>query len=555
MNRQNDYAKTLIETWEALVRYRWRFVLTAFGVTAGVLIGSFMLPRKYKAEALFDRHTDMVLTEMMDQGGSRSFLESQRLSLVEEISGQIAIDDMIKTIQTSPKLTGRLQNIELLNEPGFRAELSRRVTVRFEIGTREFDRVRVEFMHDDRDLASVVVNTLVENYIAKTRKTIDGRLRQTAKFFQSEVDRNRRLIESLENKKLTFEIDHGELLPDNPGSVQLRMTEAQNELNKLLQERDAAAMRIDALRQMADTSPQTLPRVITMRNPQIDLLEGKMREFKSKMDVYVNTYKMTEKHPDLVALKEQMAATELEIQSTPAEIVTQKQVGANPNRENIEMHLSQDTASLQAIDKQAESLRDLISKLSMQSSNLFPIRSDYRKLTRRIEQLQRQQTFWEENLRRIEMALTAESGNRGIRLSFVRPSEPAAKPVSPDLVQVLLVAIALGLGSGGISTFFAYRTDESFRTGEQLAEAMSIPLLGAVSEIISQRQQVERRVRNMILYPLNTSAMAAVLAILVGLLYLNLEKPLLFEQFKQNPAAFIYQRIGAPAQPANVGKE
>ena len=70
-----------------------RFILSTFAVMSGVLLGSFLLPRMYKAEALFERRTDMVLTEIIDQGASKSFQDSQRASLVEEIAGQIAIDE------------------------------------------------------------------------------------------------------------------------------------------------------------------------------------------------------------------------------------------------------------------------------------------------------------------------------------------------------------------------------------------------------------------------------------------------------------------------------
>ena len=58
----------MLEAWDALVRFKWRFVLATFGVTAVVLAGSFFLPRKYKAEGIFERRTDMVLSEITSRG-------------------------------------------------------------------------------------------------------------------------------------------------------------------------------------------------------------------------------------------------------------------------------------------------------------------------------------------------------------------------------------------------------------------------------------------------------------------------------------------------------
>jgi uncharacterized protein involved in exopolysaccharide biosynthesis len=553
MNQYTDQTKAFFNAWEALVRYRWRFILSTFAVMAGVLLGSFLLPRMYKAEAIFERRTDMVLTEIIDQGASKSFQDSQRASLAEEIGGQIAIDEMIETLQAA-KDTNTIKDYNHFDLQRLRSEMTKRVSVQFNIGSIDFDRIRVGFIYKDRQLAQDVVNTLVENYISRTRKLIDGRLEQTATFFQSEVDRNREIIEQLENKKLTFEIEHADLLPDSPGSIQMRLADAQKELSQNMHQRDAATMRAKSLRELLDSTPEVVPQIITMRNPELEQLEGKLRELKTQMETYVGVYKMTAKHPDLVAIKDQIAAINQEILNTPDEIVTQKRLGANNNRDNLQVQFTQALASQNAFDKQIDSLKKQISRFNLHSSQLFPVRSDYRKLTRQIEQAQRQQTFWEENLRHVRMALTAEVGNRGVNLDFVKPCTQIGKPVSPNLVQVLMAAIVLGLIGGGINVFFAYRADESFHNGEELAGEFDLPLVGVVSEILSQQEQTKRRMKNLIVYPLNTTAIACLLIMMAGMLYLNLEKPHLYKQFKDNPTHFIGQRLNTDGE-KTVGKE
>ena len=553
MNQYTDQTKALFNAWEALVRYRWRFILSTFAVMTGVLLGSFLLPRMYNAEAFFERRTDMVLTEIIDQGASKSFQDSQRASLVEDIAGQIAIDEMIDTLQTGNG-NNAVKEYSHYKLQGLRSEMAKRVSVQFNIGSKDFDRIRVGFIYKDRQLARDAVNTLVENYISRTRKLIDGRLERTAKFFQSEVDRNREIIEQLENKKLTFEIEHGELLPDSPSSIQIRLTEAQKELSQSLQKRDAVTMRAKAMRDLLDSTPDVVPQIITMRNPELEQFEGKLRDLNTQMETYIGVYKMTAKHPDLVAIKDQIATINQEILNTPEEIVTQKRVGANHNRDNLEIELTQALASQHAFDKQIDSLQKQISRFNLHSSQLFPIRSDYRKLTRQIEQGQRQQTFWEENLRHVQMALTAEVGNRGVNLDFVKPCDQIGKPVSPNLVQVLMAAIVLGVIGGSVNVFFAYRADESFHNGEELAEGFDLPLIGVVSEILSRQEHTKRKMKNMIVYPLNTTAIACLLIMMAGMLYLNLEKPHLYEQLKDNPTRFISQRLNADGEKA-VGKE
>ena len=52
---------------------RERVVLSAFAVTLMVLGMSLFLPRKYKSEAMFERRTDMVLSEMTARGATGNF--------------------------------------------------------------------------------------------------------------------------------------------------------------------------------------------------------------------------------------------------------------------------------------------------------------------------------------------------------------------------------------------------------------------------------------------------------------------------------------------------
>lgn len=549
MNRNIDQTKALFEAWEALLRYRWRFILATFGVMTGVLVGGLMLPRKYKAEAIFERRTDMVLSEIVDRGGSKSFLDSQRASLVEEIAGQIALEDMITSLQNAEEHAHLIRDKDELALQQLRAGLGRRVTVRFDIGTKEFDRVRVSFIYKDRELASAIANTLVKNYIARTRRMIDARLEHTAGFFRSEVESNRKLIEELENKKLTFEIDHAELLPEFPGSIQLRLTETQRDLAELIQQRDTTAMRVKSLQHMIQSTPALVPQVVTSRNPQLTAMQERLAQLRQKLEQYHGAYKMTHKHPDVIAVMEQVSTVEQEIASTAEEVVTQKRLGANRKRDELDLQLSQATTSLQAKEREIESLNEMIARFNLHSTQLFPIRSDYRRLARTIEQAQRQQTFWEENLRRVQMALTAESGNRGVRLDFVKPSRNVIQPVSPNLLQIVMAAVVLGLSAGCVNVFLAHRTDDSFREGEQLAGSVGLPLMGTVSEIISRKQRLERRMRNLIIYPLNASAMAALLIIVTGLLYINLEKPYLYDRLKKDPSSFIRQKLRHTTKP------
>lgn len=538
MNKRNTQTEALFEIWTVFKRFRWRFIGPAFLAAVVILGGSLLLPRKYKGEAVFERRTDMVLSEIVNHGAPRSYQDPKQ-SLINEIVGETALDDLFE--QLGPQLAASLPDAADRTE--LRNHLKHKVTVSYDMATNELDRIRVGYIGEDAEMSRAVVNTLVRQFIERTRGQIEHRLRQSSGFFSAEAAKARKLIEELENRQLVFEIDHAQLLPDNPNSVQTTLGDAQHALSEAEQRYQTARSRVDGLAAALETTPKSIPSVVSTRNPKLDQLETTLRELEARLAEAVGVFKMKPKHPDVIVLTQQIAAVREQIASTEKEVVKETRQSPNPKHDELELLLTQAQAELEAATRQVRTLTARVTGLSGQADNLFAVRSDYRKLSRRIEDSQRQLAFWENNQRMIEMALTAESGDRGVKLALIKACDPITKPVSPNIVQVLLATLLVSVVVGGISVFYAYRTDETFSDADKLTEAFDMPTLGSVSEIISRTQRRLRRLRNLVVYPLNGAAMGVVLVLLTCLLYLNLEKPHLLDEFRSNPVEFLRSRM------------
>lgn len=505
------------------MRFRWRFILPAFLVTVMVLGASLLLPRKYEAEAIFERRTDMVLNEIMSRGGSPVIQRPQQ-SLNQQLAGSPAIDMLVKQLDTA-LASKTISDAGSTDAARLRSELERMVMVKYDISSTTLDRVRVNYISENPLLARLVVNGLVTNYIDKTRKEINDKLQESAKFFEAEVARCRTTIENIENEKLIYEIKHGSLLPESPNNVQLSIIDAQVQLTENTQKLQAANLRVAALTESFAKADKHTPSVITQRNPEMLKLQERLNKMRETENQYVNTYKMKPRHPDVLALREDISKLLITIVETPAEVVTEQRMDTNPQYSQLDLLLTQAKVERDAMEAAVKQANVRVATLDTQSEKFFPVRAEYRKISRDVEQQQRQLTFWEDNLRRVQMAMTAESGNRGILLDFIKPCEAIMLPVSPNLIQVLMAAVMLGVAAGGISVLAAYRGDESFQEGEELSRAFELPLMGAVSELISRKQRRLRRLKVMIVYPLSGVMMVAVVLTLAGTVYMSLRNP------------------------------
>jgi uncharacterized protein involved in exopolysaccharide biosynthesis len=538
MSRSNqNQVNTLLEAWELITRFRWQFIIPCFVVCAGVLAASLLLPRKYKAEAIFERRTDLVMEEIASRGASSNY-QQPRAGLVQEIAGEPAIDKLLRERAEQLRTTSR-QAGHHLDMTALRHDLITKLLIHRDIGTSSLDRVRVSLTTEHPKIAQFVVNALVEDYINQTRSQLDNRLRESQAFFQGEVEQARRRIEALENTRLSFEIEHAGLLPDNPNNIQVALAETQSQYATVCEKRDEARMQVAALQRALDNMSATTPSFVTKQNPQLEQMRAKLSELQSTLAQYTTVFKMTDRHPDLIDLRQQIHDLQAAIAQTPGEIVSEKHFDANPHYAQIQVVLTQASAGADALDKQVASIEQKVEHLNTASVGLFPVRAEYKKMEREIEQAMRHLSFWEGNLNRVNMSLAAEDGNRGVQLNFIRPCGALTMPVSPNLVHVLLAAIGMGLMAGTVSILFAHRTNESFTTGEQLSHAMGIALIGSVSEIISGQQRRMRRLRNYVLYPLNIAGMSAVLLVMVAMLYVNLKRPELYGRMIDNPQATI----------------
>ena len=542
MSHDTSKDRALLEVVDIVVRYRWRFVVPAFTVAVLVLAGSLLLPKKYRAQGIFERTQDIVLSEMK-RGATQSY-QSASLVQLKAIASEPAVDELLRDIQ--PELAS-LEGYDSASEiEQLRRRILSHVIVRNDLTSRDLVRIRISFTAEHPRVAPLVVNGLIEQYIHRSRSEMDAKLVETRDFFRNEVDRYQSRIERFEDELLRFELANADLLPDNPNSMQAQVQRLELQLEELRSEKEGVELRIRSLQRTIDKEPMTVPSVRHEKNPVLDRLETELRQLRKQEDEYVSVYKMKPAHPDLQALRAQIAAMEQKIADTDREVVIGREVVSNPKRSELELRLSEAKSHKEGIEHRIQAVRKQITKAGANLPDILPVRTRARKLEREIDQARRQLGFWEDRLRRVELALTAEDGNRGLNLDFIRPAHYNPHPVSPRMSQVALATILLSFAAGALVVFFAHRTDESYTSGHRLAAEMRLPLLGTVSELVTRGYRRRRRLRQLTVYPLCGAVILTILTVLSLVVYAELEAP---EKLK-------WLRGGSDdAQPASVSLE
>lgn len=527
-NKQ-EQAKAIYELWDVILQHRWRFVLPAFAVTAAVLFVSLFLPRKYEAVAYFERRNAPELIEAIRSGASDSYMDPLS-ALTKEIAGSHAITQVINDLEPKLREKGYISNATELRE--LRNAVKQQLIVNREYSDKSRVQLRLELVLDDPYASALIVNALVDQYMSTTRDVLVERAYGSIKYFDTLIEEHQLVLEVQQKELGLFEQEHAMLLPEQPYSVQTQLGEAQEQLSMLKTELEGLEIQRRSLREALQSEPRTLPSVVHSKNPELTRLENKMEDLQDKIRDYTTTKRMTEQHPEVVALREQENELAAKIDQTQANVVTSTEEHPNPKLTELELALTSADAERDALKEQIALRHAKIDELSSMSAEMLPVRAEHRKLLASVDTSQKDVDYYQNMRRRAENYLTPETGERGVQMEFIRRAEPVAIPVSPALVQVIIVAGFLGIASGALSVFIAHRTDDSYRNANQLSESTTIPVLGSVSELITQQHKRIRRLRYSILYPMNAVVMACVLLAFGSILYLDLQRPEVFEKLK-----------------------
>jgi len=633
MEETTQHKKTPRDLLRAVFRRRLLFLSGAAIFAFAALVGALWWPVKYTAMAKFDRRSDPA-SEALVGSKSESF-ETSKQVLQQELAGfnalNAAAEDLEKKGLLPPlprgndqKLTPEGQNLrqqlvrDLMDD--------RDLKVNFLVRSVEVDLVSVEFTDKDPRLAQALPNTLVTNYINNISEKMVTNLTASRDFLQKKVDEANTRLTELTRKRTEFEREHAGMLPENPGTLQQEVQRIDADMDRVRRQQSLAQQKLNQIKAFraggkapADNAPPPSPKDKPEENPaekdtqakqdtppaaaadkRLDekgqaleregqALEREMAEVNQELSRFLDEkmqYErardegktighMTEKHPRMVALNEQIkklddriagVRTRLEGVQTRRSDFTKRwkesQTGAaaapsladasaNPllqrafEMQTAQLAMDETAAQLEInlTNNELARLKDHRDGLQKVLEEYVPKRQEYVELVKKVTDQQAEVNRWQTRLTDVQMALAAEAAKYRTHLKQVELAQEQFKPSSPKLLYVLALALVGGLAFGSGLVFLVNTVDRSISTTEEAVDSFGLPILGTVGEIVTPKQKTRRKMIRWGLGPV--AALLAVAAIGVAAMTITLwlndrEK---FEDWKHAPASFVWNEV------------
>ena len=508
-------------TARGMWKYRWPGMLAAWIVTiiGGIVVLS--VPDKYGASARIYVDTQSILKPLMSGLAVQPNVEQQVVMLSRTLISRPNVEKLIRMADLDLGIKSKSAQDALIDE----------VTKTLRIENIGRDNVYLLSYRDTSPekatkVVQALVSIFVESSLGSTRKDSDV----AKQFIDEQIKSYVAKLEEAEARLKAFKIRNIELQnPDGKdmvgqlGTVNAQLSQARLELREAENARDAAKRQLEAEKsQTADITSRSLLQESAMSTatPEID---SRIAAQKNNLDALLQRF--TEQHPDVVNIRRMIKELEALKRKEVQEL--RKIAMANPVATSSTSLAYQELSRMLATSEvQVASLRARVGEYEARFSRAREMMKTAPQIEAEFAQLNRDYEINKKNYndlvsRRESAAMSGDlesaAGMADFRL--IDPPRASPKPVAPNRMLLLPLALLAGLGAGLGITFVMSQLRAVFYDARAMGHSLGLPLLGVVT-LVMDDSTARRRKTELVRFLGATGGLVAVFLAGMAALYL-----------------------------------
>ena len=491
-------ARSLADYFRAARRQKLVLLAPALILAIATGIALAKLPKLYKSSAVL----------AMTGKSGQSDLASRLGELREQVTGREVLETFV--------------NNQTLHEPLDDAISQIRAGVALKADTsREPGAFAISCRATDPETAQKIVADLVDRVMAQNAKAPAASDSEVATLGKRAADISAQLhaLEQRDPRLLAVRADVAFVAPSQPGrssqlsldairAQQMTIEGLKDQQYKFQQELADVERRISEQRQIVE---QQSKGSALRDNPTYAVLISKRTELQGQRDTLINRQELTDRHPRVLAINDQIAAINRQID----ELRKQDSSVASQSPEARELGSLESQRNSLKIDLEVAG-RELARRTTnapIQPAPEAPPRHDVAapKLTQEYLGLKRSYQEIAKDLQNVEARFQRIDGADVAQLRVIEPANRAEHPVSLNRALLITGAAAVGLALGAICVAFAEsRRFNSLQDGVDVEYYTRLPLLASIpgTATLSERRRARWRARARLAFVGGTSVIA-----------------------------------------------
>jgi succinoglycan biosynthesis transport protein ExoP len=452
--------------WSIVVRRRWWILLPTFVCWAIVWTGSWVWPDRFKSEALILVEQQRVPEHYVVPNVTLD-LQDRVLAITQRILSRTRLQatiDRFHLYQHSRGLGSLLQTkdpveqmrkdiqIDLVQSDGKTA-----------VHPGDLAAFKIRYFAASAEIARQVNSELTSLFIEENLKSQQLSSESTTAFLNSQLTDARAKLEEQESKVRGFKAKHlGDLPSQLESNVQI-LSGMQGQLQNNQRALDGANQQrlyLESLEQQYQTAMAQSGSGDPNARPE-ETLNKELMDARSRLAEARSKY--TEDHPDIIALKNQVAKAEV---LKKQEIAAEQAANANDESSNLagststsmmqlQSQIKANQLEIQNYDKRRKDLERQISSYQARLNLTPSTEQELADISRGYEESKANYNSLLQKQNQSELATSLEQRQQGERFSVIDPPSTPLKPSSPNHLIVSLAGLALGVVVGvGLVAFF-----------------------------------------------------------------------------------------------------
>ncbi len=471
----------------AIYRHRWPMFFATLATCLLGWTGVFLLPDKYEATSKLLMSNESMMGPLLKGLAAESNLTREMASL------------MRRTLLSRPNLERVIDRTDLhlmIDSRHHKEELIRDLGARIQVKGDERSKVySISYIDEDPRLVTDVVkqltNIFIEHSIGATRK--DSSV--TREFLDREIATYETKLREAEDRLKEFKKKNIGLMPSEGQTYFSQLNDKMSKLELARLELAEARKRESAI----ESQLARIPLVVPQQSDEVasETLGQEIAQLRSELENLRSQY--TDEYPGIIAARERLnALLKQQQRSRQAQIertVTTPEAATViiESRQNLLLELSKArgevgalTVRVNGLKKQVDTLKKNVNVMPKVEAQLAQLNRDYDIIKQTYEGLvQRREAT--------SLSTQAETSASDFQFQVIEAPILPTLPVSPDRFKLVIAVLLVGIGVGALVAIIISQAKQYVSNVDQLKKVVRFPVYGAVSEIITNRQRVRRR--------------------------------------------------------------
>jgi polysaccharide chain length determinant protein (PEP-CTERM system associated) len=486
-----DILQQIIVELRGIWRFRWTAMTVVWVVCIVGWFGVYLMPNVYSASAQVYVDADSRLAEVMGEVGVAPGVGASVFVVRQAMLGRPQLEQVAAKTGLADLATNEEEYEALM------LYLRENIAVNTGRSSESRNLYTITFDYTDRLTAIAVVKEILHTFVTDVLKLKDKGAEDVTGYLDDQLSHYSGLLAKAEKDLASFKKTHVGLLPGESGGIFERLQVEIDLLDDLKQELRIEEDRREELRRQLQTETPYLPDGAQLANGVTITgtpTETSIRDLEARRANLMLSF--TDKHPDVVALTEQL---DILYKKRADELAMMANVASgdgaanatNPVYQSVQIAMNQAGVKIAGLRSQVNQHMEAVSKLNSQINTIPDIEAEFSQLSRNYDQYKE---LYGQLLLRKERERMGEAGEKREVVSFNITNPPAAEfePVAPKRTFFLFAVLVLGLGLGATVALARHLMRPVFHDANSLRLSTGRPVLGAISMMWFEGQKRSR---------------------------------------------------------------